>query len=39
MTAIRVRKFDLERLKKYAKRDESTWETFSRLLTEIELKE
>ena len=36
MSAIRVRKYDIQRLKQFKLNHESTWETLARLLNEYE---
>lgn len=36
MSAIRVRKYDIERLKKFKVNNESAWETLARILNEYQ---
>ena len=36
MSAIRVRKYDIERLKKFKMNNESAWETLARILNEYQ---
>ena len=36
MSAIRVRKYDIERLKEFKMNDESAWETLARILNEYQ---
>jgi len=36
MSAIRVRKYDIERLKEFKMSNESTWETLARILNEYQ---
>ena len=36
MSAIRVRKYDIERLKEFKMNNESTWETLARILNEYQ---